>query len=204
MPTPRTKRCPFQPFTHDCGGHQVALQPQSLHLLTEYQFLGLISALRTTLSLHHRYTCQHLSLYCSFDCSWGIQLQESSLSWSELLLCVLTAGLFEQGQAGQHLGHRQFSVDFVVPRAHIDAVSHLLLLSDHCQDTRRHNSLTWAKSHHTHTHTATLTHSPALRRWIQQLWVVSQLEGLLVRRSECLFGLIIILMVYCFSFNLHL
>lgn len=76
-------------------------------------------------------------------------------SGSELLLCVSTAGLLEQGQAGQHLSCWQFSVDFVVPRTHIDTVSHLLLLSDHCQGT--HNS-----SHHpvhtTGSHTHTLTH----------------------------------------------
>lgn len=79
-------------------------------------------------------------------------------SWLELLLCVSATRLSEQGQASQHLGHWQFSVDFVVPRTHIDTVSHLLLLSDHCQDMRIHNSLTQSKSHHTHAHTATLTH----------------------------------------------
>lgn len=70
-----------------------------------------------------------------------------SLCGLKLLLCVSAAGLFEQGQASEHLGHRQLSVDFVVPRANVDAVSHLLLLTNHCQDTRRHNSLTRAKSH---------------------------------------------------------
>lgn len=100
-------------------------------------------------------------LSCAFICPFTARLTvvevfrckslDCSSSRSELLLCISTARLFEQGQAGQHFGQRQFSVDFVVSRAHIDAVSHLLLLSDHCQDTRRHNSLTWAKSHNTHT-----------------------------------------------------
>lgn len=73
---------------------------------------------------------------------------------SELLLCVWTAGLLEQGQASQHLSCRQFSVDFVVPRTHVDTVSHLLLLPDHCQETHTctHNSSTWSSSH-SHSHT---------------------------------------------------
>lgn len=81
-----------------------------------------------------------------------------SPSLSKLFLCAPTPGLFEQGEASERLGHRQLAVDFVVPRTHVDTVSHLLLLSDHCQDTGRQTA--WGRvTQHTRTlHTATLTH----------------------------------------------
>lgn len=117
--------------------------------------LFLISALCTTLFQYYSWVYYHCSLYWSCICTSKTEVFKCesllcSLSRSELLFSISTAGLFEQGQASQHLGHWQFSMDLVVPRAHIDTVSHLLLLSDHCQDMRMPNSLTWAKSHQTH------------------------------------------------------
>lgn len=78
---------------------------------------------------------------------------------SKFLFSILTAGVFEQRQASQNLCHRHFSMDFVVSCAHIDTVSHLLLLSNHCQNMARYNSLTWLQQTAlTNEHTATLTH----------------------------------------------
>lgn len=93
------------------------------------------------------------------QCSLQPLFQQSS--WSELLLCVSTAGLLEQGQASQHLSCQQFSVDFVVPRTHIDTVSHLLLLSDHCQGTH-----TTARHRPVHTIRSYAHTSLALCCWI--------------------------------------
>lgn len=101
-----------------------------------------------------------------------------SPSWLELFLCASTAGLFEQGEASQDLGHRQLSVDFVVSRAHIHCVSHLLLLPDHCQDTRQHDSSTWAGSKHTNTH-CYADIFPTVCCWIQ-LWAARRLGGTFV------------------------
>ena len=151
-----------------CGSYSAASFITCTYRLSAHRFLSLISALHTTLSLYHHYMCHHLPVHCSSDCSWGNKYAGVwivSSSGSELLLCISTAGLFEQGQAGQHLGQRQLSVDFVVSRAHVDTVSHLLLLPDHCQDTRGHNSLTRAKSHTTHTNKNTHTHTHTHTDW---------------------------------------
>lgn len=72
-------------------------------------------------------------------------------SRSKLLLCAPTAGFFEQREASERLSHRQLAVDFVVPCAHIDSVSCLLLLSDHCQDTVGQTA--WMGPSHTTQHT---------------------------------------------------
>lgn len=67
-------------------------------------------------------------------------------SSSELLLSISAECLFEQSEAGQDFFDSKFSMDFVVSRTHVHTVSHLLLLTDHCQDTKHSSS---AKSHHT-------------------------------------------------------
>lgn len=132
----------------------------------------------TSLSVPLSHLCSTLSLY-HFKLIWlKLRYFYSSAgmdcsSWSELLLCVSTAGLFEQGQASQHLGHRQLSVDFVVSRTHIDTISHLLLLPDHCQYMRR-QQLDMVQVFLSHTHTATLTHCPLCAAELNNCgWLVS-------------------------------
>lgn len=78
----------------------------------------------------------------------------------KLFLCVSTAGVLEQGQASQHLSHRQFSVDFVVPRANVDTVRQLLLLSHHCQKKpQKDRSFTGVHCWHIRQDSANFSHS---------------------------------------------
>lgn len=83
----------------------------------------------------HATICAHSTLWPHYDlCLYHIQ---DVFSRSKLFLCAPTARLFEQGEASERLHHRQLAMDFVVPRTHVDTVCHLLLLSNHCQDTGR-------------------------------------------------------------------
>lgn len=119
------------------------------------------SAPCTTLFLYHLYLCHHLSLYCSSDCSWGIQMQESGL----FCLDQNSSSAFRQRDCLSRVRRASTSATDSSPWTLLSLVRTLtqLVIFSFSPTTAKtwEDTTAWhGPSHTIHTHAATLTHSP--------------------------------------------